>query len=202
MLEFRWSRGVRYVPYYLIAIHEEADDECAHAQLIADRLRLRYRDKSLPASSEMTWTLSRTESWVSAWLESYFRSTSELLLDVVDEDGGTTCSVRKGTNGRDALVTGWRKSNWERTRVVGMSSSGGYEALVSAVPGNRVSLFMAVAWLQRSFNQPGIWCRQHGARRWLAREVSAPWVRLKKKMAEWRHCVVKSWNWRRWGPTV
>jgi hypothetical protein len=74
---------------------------------------------------------------VSAWLESYFRSTSELLLDVVNEDGGTTCSVRKGTNGRDALVTGWRKSNWERTRVVGMSSSGGYEALVSAVPGNR-----------------------------------------------------------------
>jgi hypothetical protein len=41
MSEFRWSRGVRYVPYYLIAAHEEAGDECAHAQLIADRLCLR-----------------------------------------------------------------------------------------------------------------------------------------------------------------
>jgi hypothetical protein len=29
------------LPYYLIAVHEEASDECAHAQLIADRFRLR-----------------------------------------------------------------------------------------------------------------------------------------------------------------
>jgi hypothetical protein len=95
MSEFRWSRGVRYVPYYLIVVHEEAGDECAHAQLIADRLRLRYRDTSLPASSEMTRTLPRTESWVSAWIESCFWSTSELLLDVVDEDGVQL--ARRGT---------------------------------------------------------------------------------------------------------
>jgi hypothetical protein len=76
------------LPYYLIVVHEEAGDECAHAQLIADRFRLRYRDTSLPTSSEKTRTLSKTESWVVAWLEFLFRSTSELLLDVVDEDGG------------------------------------------------------------------------------------------------------------------
>jgi hypothetical protein len=27
-------------PYYLIAVHEEADDECAHAKLIADIILL------------------------------------------------------------------------------------------------------------------------------------------------------------------
>jgi hypothetical protein len=75
-------------PYYLIAIHEEAADEGAHEQLIVDRFRLRYRDTSLPASSEKTRTLPKTESWVAAWLEFFFRPTSELLLDVVDEDGG------------------------------------------------------------------------------------------------------------------
>jgi hypothetical protein len=75
-------------PYYLIAIHEEAGDECAHAQLIADRFRLRYRDTSLSMSNEKTQTLPETESWAAAWLEFFFRSTSELLLDVGDEDGG------------------------------------------------------------------------------------------------------------------
>jgi hypothetical protein len=94
-----------YVPYYLITVHEEAGDECAHAQLIADRLRLQYRDTSLPASSAMTRTLPRTESCVSAWLESFFRSTSELLLDVADKDRGTTCLARNETDGRDGLVT-------------------------------------------------------------------------------------------------
>jgi hypothetical protein len=76
------------LPYYLIAIHKEADDECAHAQLIADIFHLRYRDTSLPTSSEKTRTLLKTESWVVAWHEFFFRSTSDLLLDVVDEDGG------------------------------------------------------------------------------------------------------------------
>jgi hypothetical protein len=77
-----------YVPYYLIAVHEEAGDECAHAQLIADRFHLRYRDTSLSRSSEMTRTLPKIESWVAAWLEFFFRPMSELLLDAVDEDGG------------------------------------------------------------------------------------------------------------------
>jgi hypothetical protein len=78
----------------------------------------------------MTRTLPWTESWASAWLESFFRPTSELLLDVVDEDGGTTCLAlgEERTYGRDALVAGWPKSNGERTRVVGMPSSDGHEA--------------------------------------------------------------------------
>jgi hypothetical protein len=82
-------------PYYLIAIHEEAADEGAHEQLIVDRFRLRYRDTSLSMSDEKTRTLPKTESWVAAWLEFFFRSTSELLLDAVDEDGGQL--ARRGT---------------------------------------------------------------------------------------------------------
>jgi hypothetical protein len=73
--EIRWNKGVRYVPYYLIAAHEEAGDECAHAQLIADIILLRYRDTSLSTSSETTRALPTTESWVAAWLEFFFRST-------------------------------------------------------------------------------------------------------------------------------
>jgi hypothetical protein len=42
------------LPYYLIAVHEEAGDECAHEQLIADRYRLQYRGTSLSTSSEKT----------------------------------------------------------------------------------------------------------------------------------------------------
>jgi hypothetical protein len=49
---------------------------------------------------------------VEAWLES-FRSTSELILDVVDEEGRTACLARNGIDGRDALVAGWPKSNWK-----------------------------------------------------------------------------------------
>jgi hypothetical protein len=102
---FRWSKGVRCVPCYHIAVHEEVGDECAHEQLIADRFRLQHRDTSTPASSVSTRALPRMESWVSAWLES-FRSTFALLLDIVDEDRGTTCLARNETDGRDALVAG------------------------------------------------------------------------------------------------
>jgi hypothetical protein len=89
------TKDTRCTPYYLITVHEEAGDECAHVQLITDRFRLRYRDTSLLVSSGATRTLPRTESWVSAWLEFSFRPTSELLLDVVDEDGGQL--ARRGT---------------------------------------------------------------------------------------------------------
>jgi hypothetical protein len=34
------EQGVRYIPYYLIVVHEEASDEGAHEQPIADRFRL------------------------------------------------------------------------------------------------------------------------------------------------------------------
>jgi hypothetical protein len=92
---FRWNKGARYVPHYLITIREEVGDECAHAQLIADKFLLRYKDTSLPVSSGKTRTLPKTESWVAAWLEFFFRPTSELLLDAVDEDGGQL--ARRGT---------------------------------------------------------------------------------------------------------
>jgi hypothetical protein len=82
-------------PYYPIVVHEEAANEGAHEQLIADRFRLRYRDTSLSMSNEKTRTLPKTESCVAAWLEFFFRSTSELLLDAVDEDGGQL--ARRGT---------------------------------------------------------------------------------------------------------
>jgi hypothetical protein len=106
------------LPYYLIAVHEEAGDEGAHEQLIADRIRLRHRDTFLSTSSEMTQTLPKTESWVATWLEFFFRPTSELLLDVVDEDGGAACLARNGIDGRDALVARWPRLAGGRTRAV------------------------------------------------------------------------------------
>jgi hypothetical protein len=63
------------------------------------------------------------------------RPTSEFLLDVVDEDGGTACSARNGTDGREGLVAGWPRLAGGRTRAVVMPSSDGYEAFVSAVLG-------------------------------------------------------------------
>jgi hypothetical protein len=60
--------------YYLIVVHEEADDECAHAQLIADIILLRYRGTSLTMSSETTRALLKTESWVAAWIDFCFQS--------------------------------------------------------------------------------------------------------------------------------
>jgi hypothetical protein len=42
-------------------------------------------------------------------LEFFSRPTSELPLDVVSEEGGTTCSVRNRADGRDGLVAGLLK---------------------------------------------------------------------------------------------
>jgi hypothetical protein len=128
-------KGTRRVPYSLVAVHEEAGVECVHEQLIANRFRLRYRDTSLPASSETSRTLPRTESWVSAWLKSFFWVTSEFLLDVVAENRGTTCSARNRTAGRDGLVAGWPRLAEGRTRAVAMPGSDGHEAFISAVLG-------------------------------------------------------------------
>jgi hypothetical protein len=66
--------------YYLIAVHEEVDDECAHAQLIADIILLRYRGTSLTMSSETTRALPKTESSVAAWIDFCFRSTPSFFL--------------------------------------------------------------------------------------------------------------------------
>jgi hypothetical protein len=67
---------------------------------------------------------------VPAWLESLLRPTSELPLDVVDEDEETTCSARNRTAGRDGLVAGWLETSWRGTRAMVMSSSDGYEASI------------------------------------------------------------------------
>jgi hypothetical protein len=66
--------------YYLVAVHEEADVECAYAPLIADIILLRYRGKSLTMSSETTRALPKTESWVVAWIDFCFRSTLSFFL--------------------------------------------------------------------------------------------------------------------------
>jgi hypothetical protein len=90
-------------PYYLIAVHEEAGDECAHAQLIADIILLRYRGTSLSTSNETTRAPSKAESWVAAWLEFFFRST----LSSFSTSGKNTENNLLGKNevdGRDALV--------------------------------------------------------------------------------------------------
>jgi hypothetical protein len=83
-----WNKKVQDVSsYYLIAVHEEADDECAHAQLIVDTILLRYRGTSLTTSSETTLALPKTESWVAAWIDFLLSVYSELLLHVGNADG-------------------------------------------------------------------------------------------------------------------
>jgi hypothetical protein len=126
---------------------------------------------------------------------------SELLLNSGDEDRRTACSARNGIDGRGALVARWPNLTRKRTRAVGMPSSDGHETCVGVLV-QGFPFFMAAAGLQRSFSQSGIWCRWHGARQRSAREVLASWVRLRKKMAEWRHGVVRSKHWRWWGSTV
>jgi hypothetical protein len=60
--------------HYLIAVHVEADDECARAQLIVDTILLLYRGTFLTMSSETTRALPKTESWVVAWIDFCFQS--------------------------------------------------------------------------------------------------------------------------------
>jgi hypothetical protein len=66
--------------YYLITVREEADDECAYAQLKADIILLRYRGTFLTMSSETTRALPKTESWVVTWIDFCFRSTPSFFL--------------------------------------------------------------------------------------------------------------------------
>jgi hypothetical protein len=79
--ECRWNKKVQDAfPYYLITVREEADDECAYAQLIADTTLLRYRGTSLTMSSETTRALPKTESWVATWIDFCFRFTPSFFL--------------------------------------------------------------------------------------------------------------------------
>jgi hypothetical protein len=66
--------------YYLIAVHEEADDECAHAQLRVDIILLWYRGTSLTMSSETIRALPTTESWAAAWIDFCFLSNPNFFL--------------------------------------------------------------------------------------------------------------------------
>jgi hypothetical protein len=88
-------------PYYLIAVHEEADDEYAHAQLIADIILLRYRGTSLIMSSETTRALPSTESWVAAWIDFFFRSILSFALTSGTNQGRIVGSAKNGIDGRD-----------------------------------------------------------------------------------------------------
>jgi sulfopyruvate decarboxylase TPP-binding subunit len=47
----------------------------------------------------------------------------ELLLEVVDEDGETACSVSGRSNNGGGLVAGWPKLAGEKPRVVALSNS-------------------------------------------------------------------------------
>jgi hypothetical protein len=128
------TKGTRCVPYYLITVREEAGDECVHAQLIADIIRLRYRDTSLSTSSKTTRALPETESWVAAWLEFSFRAT----LSFSSTSGTNTENSLLGKNeidGRDALVAVYPRLAGGRTRAVIMPSSDGKGAFASAVLG-------------------------------------------------------------------
>jgi hypothetical protein len=74
------TRCVLLLPH---AVHAEADDECAHAQLIVDTILLLYRGTSLTMSSEKTRALPKTESWVAAWIDFCFRSTPSFFLMLI-----------------------------------------------------------------------------------------------------------------------
>jgi hypothetical protein len=90
-------------PYYLIAVHEEAGDGCAHARLIADIILLQYRDTSLSTSSETTRVLPKTEPWVAAWLEFFFRSTPS-FFSTSGTNTENSLLGNKEIDGRDALM--------------------------------------------------------------------------------------------------
>jgi hypothetical protein len=98
------TKGTRCIPYSLIAVHEEADDECAHEQLIADRFHLQYKDTSLSTSSEKTRTLPKTESWVAAWPEFFFRSTLSFFSTSGTKTEGS--SLGKERNRRERWASG------------------------------------------------------------------------------------------------
>jgi hypothetical protein len=143
--------------------------------------------RSVSNSSE-DWVMGVSLAWV--LLPIYFRASSRRR----GWRRRAACSVRNGTDGRDGLVAVWPRLAGGRTREVVISCWGG--------SGHQGFPFMAAAGGNGQLTQPGIWCRQHGARQWSAREVLAARVWLREKMAGWRHGVARSWHYCRWGPTV
>jgi hypothetical protein len=110
-------------PRCLNTVHEGAGDECEHEKLRADRFHMRCKYTSLLASSEATRTPPKTESWVAAWLEFFFRPTSELLL-TISEDGDSLLDEEWSGRAR-WLVASWPKTNRRRTRARVLLSSKG-----------------------------------------------------------------------------
>jgi hypothetical protein len=121
-------QGVSF--YYLIAVHEEADDECAHAQLKADIILLLYRGTSLTMSSRTTRALPKTESWVAAWIDFCFRSNPSFFL---------TSEMKTENSLLERIEVGGR-----RTRTVILPGSDGIGAFVSTVPVKRFHSITAV----------------------------------------------------------
>jgi hypothetical protein len=121
--------------YYLIAVREEADDECAHAQLIADIILLRYRGTFLTMSSEKTRALPKTETWVAAWIDFFFLSILSFFL-ASEMQTENSLLEKIEVAGRGALVALARLAR-RRTRTVILPSSDGNGAFVLAVPGKR-----------------------------------------------------------------
>jgi hypothetical protein len=158
------TKGTGCAPYSLIAVHEEAGDECAHAQLIADILYLHYRGTSLSTSNEKTRALPKTESCVAAWLEFFFWSTLSFFSTSGTKTEGSLLGEEQNRRER------WPSGNVAKASRQKNKKGDDIELRRFWVKGFP---FMAAAGLQRSFNQPGICCRQHGARQWSAREVLA-----------------------------
>jgi hypothetical protein len=79
-------------PHCLNAVHEGAGDGCVHGKLKEDKLRRQCRGTSLQASNrelEHLHELSHGRHWSWVLLSVFF----ELLLEVVNEDNETACSV-------------------------------------------------------------------------------------------------------------
>jgi hypothetical protein len=126
--------------YYLIVVHEEAVDECAHAQLIVDTILLGCRGTSLIMSSRTTQALPKTESWVAAWIDFCFLSTPSFFL---------TSEMKTENSLLERIEVGGR-----RTRTAVLPGSDGIGAFVSTVPVKRFHFITAVR-LQRSVDPVG-----------------------------------------------
>jgi hypothetical protein len=96
-------------PRCLNVVHEGAGDGCVHGKLKEGKLRRRCRGTSLQVSNRGTRTSPRTEAWSTLELGFFSRSSSGLLLEVVDEDGETACLMSGRSNNGDGLVECWPK---------------------------------------------------------------------------------------------
>jgi hypothetical protein len=147
--------------YYLIAVHEEADDGCAHAQLIADTILLRYRGTSLIMSSEQTRALPKTESWVAAWVDFCFRFNPSFFL-MSEMRTENSLLERIEVAGRGALVAS-SQASWKKNKNSDTAELGGKRSFRIGGSGKRFR-FIVVRGCNGQLTQSVTWCIQHGAR--------------------------------------